>query len=47
MNKALIHKDYGQDSFTSAQIKAFRKQDDQKRKAKKKEKAKLTRIPTR
>ena len=30
-------KDYGQESFTLAQIKAYRKQDEQERKAKKKE----------
>lgn len=29
--------DYGQESFTLAQIKAYRKQDEQQRKAKKKE----------
>jgi len=32
-----VFKDYGQESFTLAQIKAYRKQDEKERKAKKKE----------
>ncbi len=37
MSKPAVFKDYGQESFTLAQIKAYRKQDEQKRKAKEKE----------
>jgi hypothetical protein len=37
MTKPQAFKDYGQESFTLAQIKAYRKQDEQERKAKEKE----------
>ena len=37
MTKPQVFKDYGQESFTLAQIKAYRKQDEQERKAKEKE----------
>jgi hypothetical protein len=37
MSKPAAFKDYGQESFTLAQIKAYRKQDEQNRKAKEKE----------
>ena len=37
MTKPQVFKDYGQESFTLSQIKAYRKQDEQKRKAKEKE----------
>jgi hypothetical protein len=36
MTKPQVFKDYGQESFTLAQIKAYRKQDEQERKAKEK-----------
>jgi hypothetical protein len=37
MTKPQVFKDYGQESFTLSQIKAYRKQDEQQRKAKEKE----------
>lgn len=46
MNTPAVFKDYGQESFTSAQIKAYRKQDEQARKAKDKTKSKTSRIRT-
>jgi len=46
MSKPAVFKDYGQESFTLAQIKAYRKQDEQTRKAKKKAESKANRIRT-
>lgn len=46
MNKPAVFKDYGQESFTLAQIKAYRKQDEQGRKDKQKSKSKTNRIRT-
>lgn len=46
MSKPAVFKDYGQESFTLAQIKAYRKQDEQARKAKNKTKSKTSRIRT-
>lgn len=46
MNKPAVFKDYGQESFTLAQIKAYRKQDEQARKDKEKAKSKTNRIRT-
>jgi len=40
MNKPAVFKDYGQESFTLAQIKAYREQDEQARKDKDKNKVK-------
>ena len=37
MTQPQVFKDYGQESFTLSQIKAYRKQDEQQRKAKEKE----------
>ena len=36
MNKPAVFKDYGQESFTLSEIKAFRNQDEKKRKQKQK-----------
>jgi len=46
MSKPAVFKDYGQESFTLAQIKAYRKQDEQARKAKEKAESKANRIRT-
>ena len=46
MTKSQVFKDYGQESFTLGQIKAYRKQDEQARKAKEKTKSKANRIHT-
>jgi hypothetical protein len=46
MSKPAVFKDYGQESFTLAQIKAYRKQDEQARKAKEKTESKANRIRT-
>jgi len=46
MSKPAVFKDYGQESFTLAQIKAYRKKDEQARKAKEKAESKANRIRT-
>jgi hypothetical protein len=46
MSKPPITKDYGQESFTLAQINAYRKADEKQRKAKKKVTSKADRIRT-
>jgi hypothetical protein len=46
MTKSQVFKDYGQESFTLAQINAYRKQDEHARKAKKKTDSKANRIRT-
>lgn len=46
MSKPAVFKDYGQESFTLAQIKAYRKQDEQARKVKEKAESKANRIRT-
>lgn len=46
MNKPAVFKDYGQESFTLAQINAYRKADEKQRKAKKKAISKADRIRT-
>ena len=46
MTKSQVFKDYGKETFTLAQIKAYRKQDEQARKAKEKTESKANRIRT-